>query len=166
MVLPQHTGLCYPACSTYLCVFVGLYWYSDQLPGGNVWNSHATEMTIKRNWGAAVLLKPEYCTLDLDSQQVPACYNKDHKKKKNTTAKWIQMSLFLDPNLLTTRHISEKAEPFFVHIRYKILSKGTEWLYQACGILVKIIVSNLQECRSHARSLGQLPTKSYLTECQ
>lgn len=131
----------------------------------SVSNSHATEMTIKRNWEVAVLFKPEYCTLDLDSQQVPACYNKDHKKK-NTRAKWIQMSLFLDPNLLATRHISEKAEPFFVHIRYKILSKGTEWLYQACGILVKIIVSNLQECRSHARSFGQLPTKSCLTECQ
>lgn len=160
MVLPQHAGLCYPAYST--LSLVGLYWYSTSL--WSVWNSHATEMTITRNWGLAVLFKPEYCTLDLDTQQVPACYNKDHKK--NTKAKWIQMSLFLDPNLLTTRHISEKAEPFFVHIRYKILSKGTEWLYQACGILVKIIVSNLQECRSHARSLGQLPAKSCLTECQ
>lgn len=64
------------------------------------------------------------------------------------------MNLFLDQNLLTARHISEKAEPFFVHIRYKTFSKGIERLYQACGILVKIIVSNLQERRSHARSLG------------
>lgn len=38
----------------------------------------------------------------------------------------MQMLLFLDPNLLTTRHVSEKAESFFVHIRYKTLSKGTE----------------------------------------
>lgn len=34
MLLPEDTGLCYPAYSTYLCLFVRLCWRSDQLSRG------------------------------------------------------------------------------------------------------------------------------------
>lgn len=152
MVLPQHTGLCYPACSTYLCLFVGLYWYSDQLPCGSVWNPHATEMTIKRNWGAAVLFKPEYCTLDLDSQQVPACYNKDHKKKIPLLSEYRWVYFWIQTCSLHVTSL-KKQSPFLSILGIKSFLKALSDYIKHVGFWLK---SLCQICRNAEAMPGAL----------
>lgn len=63
------------------------------------------------------------------------------------------MSLFLDPNLLTTRHISEKAEPFLSILGIKPFLKALSDCIKHVGFWLK---SLCQICRNVEAMPGAL----------
>lgn len=117
----------------------------------SVWNSHATEMTIKRNWGVAVLFKPEYWTLDLDSQQVPACYNKTTKKiPKLSEHRWVYFWI-----QTCSLHVTslKKQSPFLSILGIKSFLKALSDYIKHVGFWLK---SLCQICRNAEAMPGAL----------